>query len=251
MSDEHELAGGNASGRVVRIGDSVRKAWTENAPAVHGYLTALRSEGVDALRPLGRDDTGRQTLEYVPGRLAIDELPLDSDALRRVGRMVRAIHDASERIALPDAGSWDTLLPSPGAPDLVCHNDLAPWNLVIGDRWVFIDWDGAGPSTRIWDLAYSAQSFCSLVDGTPVAETAARLRHFVDGYGADATLRAQLPTAMAQRTAAMHELLRTSAESGREPWATMFAEGHGTFWRDTAAYVAGHRAAWADALTAP
>ena len=31
------------------------------------------------------------------------------------------------------------------------------WNLVRDrDRWVFIDWDGARPGSRLWDLACSA-----------------------------------------------------------------------------------------------
>lgn len=65
-----------------------------------------------------------------------------------IGSMVRAIHDASESfVPSPDA-QWTTAIPAPG-DDLICHNDLAPWNLMIGDRWAFIDWDAAAPSTRL------------------------------------------------------------------------------------------------------
>ncbi|WP_407645311.1 phosphotransferase [Brevibacterium pigmentatum] len=32
------------------------------------------------------------------------------------------------------------------------HGDLTPWNLLLGERWVFIDWDSAAASARLWDL---------------------------------------------------------------------------------------------------
>ena len=51
VPDEQELTGGNASGRVVRIGNTVRKPWLENSAAVQDYLSALRSSGVDVPGP--------------------------------------------------------------------------------------------------------------------------------------------------------------------------------------------------------
>lgn len=190
---------------------------------------------------------GRQILEYVPGPLAHDLPPFDAGQLARVGGMVRAIHDASSHISVDGAAGWEDLIPAP-AGDLLCHNDLAPWNLVAGERWVFIDWDGAGPSTRLWDLAYAAQTFCLNDAREPVERSAMRLREFVGGYDADSEMRAALPRAMGERADAMHALLRRGHESGREPWATMFVAGHGAHWRSVTAHVRGHEDAWAAAL---
>lgn len=247
MDHEHELSGGNASGAVVRVGDTVRKLWTAATPGVQAYMAHVREGGVDVPSPLGQDDSTRQIIEYVPGRLAIDSPPLNREELHRVGAMVRAIHDASESFTPPADVSWQTAIAAPAA-DLVCHNDLAPWNLVIGDRWVFIDWDAAAPSTRLWDLAYAAQSFTlSAVDASP-ARAAADLRAFVDGYGADLELRLRLPSAMHERAAAMLSLLTTAHEEHREPWASMFSDGHGSHWTAVVDYVGTHRAVWLDAL---
>jgi len=75
---EHALGGGNVAAGVVRVGDTVRKPagfWT---PAVDTLLTHLRRAGfTGAPRPLGRDDQGRQVLEYVPGPIAMDQPQLD------------------------------------------------------------------------------------------------------------------------------------------------------------------------------
>lgn len=248
MIHEEPLPGGNASGNtVVRIGDTVRKPWSASTPSVVAFIEALRAAAVDAPAPRGRDAEGRQVHEFVPGILAIDAPPLSPAELHRVGGMVRAIHDASARYSPPVDAIWETAIPAPGA-DLVCHNDLAPWNLLIGDRWVFIDWDASAPSTRLWDLAYSAQAFTLSDPARDPDHAAADLAAFVDGYGADERMRRLLPDAMAERTAAMYDLLRRSHAAGAEPWASMFTAGHGAHWSAADAYVRAHRDAWAAAL---
>lgn len=248
MDHEHELSGGNASGAVVRVGDTVRKLWTAATPGVHAFMAHVREHSVDVPATCGQDDKARQIIEYVPGRLAIDSPPLTREELRRVGAMVRAIHDASESFSPPAGTPWETAIAAPGS-DLVCHNDLAPWNLVIGDRWVFIDWDAAAPSTRLWDLAYAAQNFTLGTVEAPPARAAADLRAFVDGYGADFELRQRLPRAMQERSAAMLDLLTTAHAERREPWASMFSDGHGSHWTAVVDYVGAHRSVWLDALT--
>lgn len=125
MELEHELAGGNASGAVVRIGETVRKPWTAATPSVISFVEAVRASGVDAPAPMGRDEKGRQIQEFVPGRLAMDSEPLSLPELRRVGSMVRAIHDASMNFVPAADAVWETAIPAPG-DELVCHNDLAP-----------------------------------------------------------------------------------------------------------------------------
>ena len=242
---EEQLSGGN-SGSVVRIGDTVRKSWQSTTEQTVEYMRALRQRGIDLPQPRGRDEQGRLMLEFVPGVLAIDAEPLSEGLLRRIGALVRSIHDASEGLPVP--ASWEVLIPV-AHPDLLCHNDLASWNLVIDeDRLVFIDWDGAGPSTRLWDLAYAAVSFGRLFPLDDPASAAQRLAAFVDGYQPADGLRAALPRAMAKRASAMHALLQRSHEAGEEPWASMYVEGHGDHWAETANFVSQHEQLWRGTL---
>lgn len=238
---EHILAGGNVADTVVRIGDTVRKPVTKATPAVEALLGHL--DGFPgAPRHFGRDDQGRQVLEYIPGTL--DDIPADTGELHRVGRLIRDLHDAVADFHLPDA-EWDVVIP-PDAEDLIAHHDLAPWNLVRArDRWVFIDWDGAGPGSRLWDLAYAAHGFIPLGPGGDPAHDAPRLRALADGYGLDDDQRAALPALVVGHTRGMYDLLRTSTE---QPWVRLHAEGHADHWGPAADYIERHLDVWRTAL---
>lgn len=259
--DEQPLMGGNVSAGVVRVGDTVRRPAGPWTPAVHALLAHLHEAGFTAApRPLGIDEQGREVLTFAPGevvwphRFALVE---PAERLIRVARVIREYHDAVATFSPPADARWQTLMPAPG-PDLgeiIAHHDLAPWNLVVdeaGDRWTFIDWDCAAPGTRLWDLAYAFRAFVPLSAAPWLRrsdrEAAARLRLMADAYGLDEAQRRALVPLLAQRTLAMHDFLRDQSARGVEPWARLWAEGHGDAWLADARYVRSREAHWLDAL---
>ena len=248
-SDEQVLTGGNVAAGVVRVGDTVRKPAGPSSPAVHALLRHLERVGFDgAPRSHGFDERGRHVLDYVPGPMADTRPPLGPDELRRVGALIRRLHDACARFVAPTDAQWTVAIP-PDRVELVCHHDLAPWNLVLGDdRWVFIDWDGAGPGSRGWDLAYAAHGFVPLSAGGDPGVDAPRLRALVDGYRLDRASRRALPALIGAHTRGMYDLLVDGARTGTQPWARLYADGHGRHWGPAADYVDAHRDAWLTAL---
>ncbi|MFV2109351.1 phosphotransferase enzyme family protein [Micromonospora sp. LOL_015] len=250
---EQPLTGGNVADAVVRIGDTVRRpagAWT---PAVHAFLAHLHDVGFGgAPRPLGVDAAGREVLTYLPGTVP---WPDRSDllgpvaALRRVGRLVRDLHDAAASFTPPPGAVWRRLIP-PDGTDLVVHHDLAPWNLVVGDRWAFIDWDTAAPGTRLWDLAYAAKAFVPLT-ADPAwqrPDAARRLRTLVDAYGLDERQRRDLVPLLARRARSMHDFLAEQSAAGVLPWTRLWDDGHGETWRRDAEHIGDRAADWTAAL---
>jgi len=245
---EEPLAGNVTSG-VVRVGDTVRRpagAWT---PAVDAFLAHLHREGfTGAPRPLGRDAMGRQVLEYVPGDTGDHNGTYTPEELVAIGRMVRGLHDAAGRFAPPPDARWYCPIP-PDRAELVCHNDVSPWNLVrSGGRWVLIDWDYAAPASRGWEVAYAAQTCGGLSAERDPAEAATRLAAFVDGYGADPATRRELPGLLGRRARAMVDLLRRGARDGVQPWARIHAE-NGAYWAATARYLDRHVEVWRQAIS--
>lgn len=128
--------------------------------------------------------------------------------------------------------------PRPSARQFDLPHDLAPWNLVRNDeRWVFIDWDSAGPSSRLWDLAYAANAFVLFRPGGDVEVDGQGLRALVGGYGLDSEQRRALPAQIAGHTRGMYDLLVRGSRTGEQPWAQLHAEGHADVWGPAADYI--------------
>jgi hypothetical protein len=251
---EVPLGGGNMNSGVARVGDTVRRPAGPWTPAVHALLTYLHEAGFrGAPRPLGIDEHGREILTFVPGTVpwpASFHLLDDDRQLRRVARLIREFHDAVSGFIPPPGARWQALMPADG-DEIIAHHDLAPWNLVIGDRQqAFIDWDTAAPGTRLWDLAYAMHGFAPL-SADPAfqrADAGRRLRLMSDAYGLTESERLDLIPLLPRRTQAMQDFLAQQAAQGTQPWVRLWQEGHGDAWRADTRYIEQRERQWRQAL---
>ncbi|GHC79671.1 trifolitoxin immunity domain-containing protein [Nocardiopsis terrae] len=255
-NDVEVLEGGNVSDGVLRIGGTVRKPWLRSSPAVTSLLRHL-SGFPGAPETYGEQPEGYQRLAYVPGTMADRMPPMTADQLRELGSMIRRLHDLTADHRPREDARWQSVFP-PEEPEVICHNDLAPWNLVRSphddgrtESWCFIDWDGAGPGSRMGDLGYAAHGFVPLHEGGDPEADGRRLRALADGYGCGGAQRHELPGAVLRRVRGMFDVLEEGARTGTQPWARLHAEGHAEHWGAAAAYVERHRQLWAGMLASP
>lgn len=220
--------------------------------ALHALLLHLEKVGfTGAPRSFGWDDKGRHLVEFVPG-LRADHHDAPEGALdpRRLGVFLREMHDALDSFVSPDFARWFEGVPSPGR-DLIVHQDITPSNIVLraDGSLVAIDWDAAGPGTRLWDLAYACHSFSPLYRaGADVASSSERLRELVDGYGLDDAQREELVPLLAMRPQRMYEYLDHMRTTGRSPWIELWQRGNGTVWKSDAQWIRDNADTWRWAL---
>ena len=239
MSDQEEqLTGGNTAESVVRLGSTVRKPVTASTPAVHSLLAYFKAVGFEASpAALGIDEQGRQVLEFVRGSLWNSVGPHTQTDLRRVGTIIRTLHDAAASFQMPEEAQWNVRY-EPDERDLICHNDLAPWNLVCGDdRWVFIDWDGAAPATRLWDLAWASISFPPFEPRCDLPRAATAMHALLDGYRLQRSSYGKLIRLMVTRARAEHDFIVDGARKDQQPWARLYAEEHHRYWGPVSDYI--------------
>lgn len=176
---EEPLTGGATRAGVVRIGDTVRRPRTDRSAFVERVLRRLESASVGGMpRWLGTDEQGRDVLTYQQGDTGHAVAAWSDDQVATVAGIVRAMHDAL-------AGSPEADSPEAGSAETVCHNDLAPWNLIVVDGVPvgLIDFDDAAPGARVEDVAYLAWRFCDLGPAGPVVdEQARRIRSLWSAY---------------------------------------------------------------------
>ncbi|MFV2144615.1 phosphotransferase [Isoptericola sp. G70] len=233
-----DFTGGNVN-EVVRIGDTVRRTAGPWTPTIQALLAWVRAQGVRAVpTPLGVDDQGREVLSYLAGETAGWPAPAwvwEPGTAMRAGRLLRCWHDATRNFSLTSA-VWR--MPAHEPAEVICLNDVAPYNMVHnGEQLVgFIDMDMASPGPRVWDLAYLAYRICGWCEDMPAPPDGpppeARLAHLLDSYGRDAAPPvADLMRTMGHR---LHDLADWTEEHAHATGAPHLLEHAAMYRRDAA-----------------
>lgn len=240
MADiETPLLGGRLN-RVVRVGDTVRRPSGPWTPTVHGLLQHLRQQGFTyAPEPLGFDEQGREVLSYLPGTTVGPgpDWPTwvwDEDLLAEVGRIIALYHQAVAAFRPVGLVPWDSGPAELGPDEIVCHHDLAPYNMVFesGRLRGIIDWDLAGPGTVRAELAFVAWQWVPFHDPFVTAyfgwrtppDRRRRLRILLDAYGLDD--RAGFIDDVVARVRYNRDGIQRRADEGVPAYIRLVHEGH-------------------------
>jgi hypothetical protein len=215
------LAGGNVGG-AWRIGDTVHRSTGPWTPAVHALLEHLAPRLPHIPKVLGYDDHGREILTYLPGRVVdIDNEVLSPAQLVSLVRWTRDLHQAVAGFSHP--GPWRFFAVE--SPTLFGHNDIAPYNVCFdGDDIAGVfDWDLAGPSTPLLELAFIAWNCVPLWRDIVPELAAERLELIASTYPAASA--AQILQALPGRIQLMLDGIPLAAAAGDEGMANLMRAG--------------------------
>jgi aminoglycoside phosphotransferase (APT) family kinase protein len=228
---EEPLAGGIANlGRVVRVGDTVRRPGSAFTDAIFALFEHLHASGFDgAPHPLGRDDRGREVLSFIEGDVPIPPFPawsMTEKALASVARLQRRFHEAAAPFDV-SRFAWSDELADIQDGSVIGHNDICPENVVFrdGEAVAFLDWDFAAPGRRLWDVAAVMSMWGPVHDpldpvpGMEGLEPFGRARVIADAYGLDASERAEIPEVFVDRLSI--SLVERRAAKGEQAFVEM------------------------------
>jgi Ser/Thr protein kinase RdoA (MazF antagonist) len=233
---EVSLVGGTANrGRVVRVGETVRRPLRPTSPATHALLRHLQEVGfTGAPQFLGVDEQGREVLSYVHGTAVTPPYPawaLTDEALASVADLLRDYHRAVSTFD-PSSHAWPESPPAPFADELISHNDVNLDNVVFRDgrAIALIDFDLASPGCRVWDVACAARLWTPLrpdryIDDARRGQVLRRFRLFVDSYGLPEADRRDLVTAVRLNHEWLYDIVGTAAADGHAGFSEYWAGG--------------------------
>jgi aminoglycoside phosphotransferase (APT) family kinase protein len=229
---EEAPLGGNLQD-AVRIGDTVHRRAGPWTPSVHALLRYLEGVGFPAPRVVGMDAQGREVLRYVEGEAyngtnePLPRMLLADNLLVGAAKLLRRYHDVVTEFRPPSDPTWRLIAPT--TYEVICHNDWSPWNAVLrgGHVEVMLDWDLAGPGTRVWDVANAAYAWVPLIAASHLApklpEQIRRLRLFLDSYGLRD--RSELLLTMRSRLLHVSALIVRAAAAGDTGMQRLVAMG--------------------------
>jgi GNAT superfamily N-acetyltransferase len=226
-ADEEILAGGLGNeGRVVRVGDTVRRPAGPWTPAIHRLLRHLEAVGfAGAPRVIGLDGDV-EILSFLPGSVAVPPFPAWSASTKllvSVAELQRRYHEAvADFVAQPGEVWGHGATPPELAGTLVGHNDLCLENVVVRDgrAVAFIDFDFTAPVNRLWDIAIALRHWAPMWDPSDLDEhrahldPVARCGTFLDAHGLDPAERERTIDALLAFLDQGLGFVRAQAEAG-------------------------------------
>jgi hypothetical protein len=249
VSDSEIALPGGKLNRVVRVGNTVHRSAGPWTPTVHALLRHVRSNGFRfAPEPFGYDDEGREVLEYVSGDTIGDAYPWPSwvwseTLLEQVGRAAADYHSAVADFHPPEPAAWQ--YPPVDNSPLICHHDLAPYNVVTddGELGAIIDWDLAGPGSVQSELAFIAWQWVPLwrpestrsLGWDEPPDIGRRLRLLLDSYGLEE--RSGFIDHVISRVVQHYESIVVRAAEGIPAYVKIVQEGHVENMMSTAVYL--------------
>jgi len=241
------LAGGLVEGRVVRLGETVRReagAWT---PTHQALLAHLQNKGFPAPVPLGLDEAGREVVSWLPGRAANWPWPpalLATQGARQVGALLRRYHGAVAGFAPPSPAIWRHGAEAVSAGQIVLHGDFGPHNLIWSGGRVsgVIDFELARPGDAMEDTGFAVVRAAQLRPDEQTRppgfaappDRAARLAAFAEGYGC---ARDDLVRAARQAQRDEIDRIERFGAAGLEPWSTFRRRGIDDLARQELAWI--------------
>lgn len=161
----------------------------------------------------------------------------DIGVVESVARLIREFHDCVRTFDVPANAIWRWRSGVPSEGEIICHNDLVPWNVIFQRTKpvAFIDWDMAGPDRPIADIAYAVVHFVPLHDDERCIslgwrhppQRGPRLRAFCDAYGLSSAERGVLLDEVKVRMERVHRGLRAGMESGDPSFKKLWDQGVG------------------------
>jgi Ser/Thr protein kinase RdoA (MazF antagonist) len=191
---ETPLTGGGRTPVARRGGVVARKTgpWAESVHALLRHLANVGFQGAPRVVEPGFDEQGREVLTFTEGEI-IHPDPWTEEAIDRLGRLLRRLHEATASFRAPEHAIWQPWFGrTVGRPDIFGHCDVAPWNIIVRQCAPIglIDWEFAGPVSRLTEVAIAAWHSTQLYDddiaaknGLPsAAERLRQVRTFVEAY---------------------------------------------------------------------
>jgi Phosphotransferase enzyme family len=247
---EVRLTGGTLNS-VVRVGETVRRPVGPWTATIHALLRHIRSRGFAlAPEPLGFDDQGREILSFIPGQtvgwsLPWPDLVRNDDLLEEVGATTALYHRVVTDFRPTALIPWQSGSARLGPEELICHHDLAPYNVVLADGHLrgVIDWDLAGPGSILSELAFVAWQWVPLhgpmvtrlLGWSEPPDRARRLNLLLDAYGLDD--RSGFIDQVKSRITYNRHLMVHKAEEGHAAYESLVQQGHVAGMDEALAYL--------------